>query len=162
MRRRGRRLLRPDLPAGLAVETPVLPAAEPRQAARRVLALVHEPVRDHDGVLAAGRRFLEHDRAGGDADAGGQTADQRDGRVHPVEHPFERPSRLTLVACRQQQTELVAAQTSHGVGRAYALAQGGRDAPQELVAGRVPERVVHRLEVVEIEIGHREGLSRAP
>ena len=61
---------------------------------------------------------------------------------------------------RDQHRELVAAQARHGVPLADAAAQPLGHSPQQLVAGRVPERVVDDLESVEVEKEHREPLGQ--
>ena len=50
----------------------------------------------------------------------------------------------------------ITAEPGDGVGRSDALDQPLGDGPQQVVAGGVPERVVHRLEVVEVEEGDAE------
>ena len=55
--------------------------------------------------------------------------------------------------------ELVAADARDGVGFAHAAAQPAGHHPQQLVAGRMAERVVDVLELVEIETQHREPLA---
>ena len=67
-------------------------------------------------------------------------------------------------AVLQQHAELVAAEARERVALAQALLQDDADLPHELVAGRVAARVVHHLELVEVEIHHRmmpAGLARA-
>ena len=61
---------------------------------------------------------------------------------------------------RAQHDELVAAEAAREVGRAQHRREpfGGRG--EQLVAGRVAERVVHVLEVVEVDEQHRERPSR--
>ena len=51
--------------------------------------------------------------------------------------------------------ELVAAEAGNGIGRARHGTQPGTDLADQLVAGRMAERVVDRLEAVEIEIEER-------
>ena len=55
-----------------------------------------------------------------------------------------------------QNHELVAAQTRDGVGLAHRGSDASRRLDQELVADRVAERVVHRLEAVEVDEEHGE------
>ena len=61
-----------------------------------------------------------------------------------------------------QHDELVAAQARHGVGGAHDLGQARADLDQQLVAGLVAERVVDRLEAVDVEQqhGHAEAEAR--
>ncbi len=61
----------------------------------------------------------------------------------------------------QQHRELVAAQARDGVAAAGGVEQASRNDRQQLVAGRMPHRVVDRLEVVEVEEHHREQLALA-
>ena len=51
--------------------------------------------------------------------------------------------------------EFVAAETRHRIAGARALHQAVREAAQQLVAGAVPQAVVHGLEVVEVDEQHR-------
>jgi hypothetical protein len=51
--------------------------------------------------------------------------------------------------------ELVAAEAGDGVAPAHALEQALADGGQELVAGLVAERVVDRLEPVEVDVEQR-------
>ena len=60
-----------------------------------------------------------------------------------------------------QHGELVAAHAGDDVGFAHARAQPLGDDLEQLVADRMAERVVHRLEPVEIETQHRERLAEA-
>ena len=55
----------------------------------------------------------------------------------------------------QHHHELVAAEAGDRVDRPPAGAQAGRDLDEQLVAGRVTERVVDRLEPVEVDEQHR-------
>ena len=57
----------------------------------------------------------------------------------------------------EQDRELVAAEARGHVGAARARVQPARELDQHLVAGGVAERVVDRLEVVEVEEDHRGG-----
>ena len=62
----------------------------------------------------------------------------------------------------EQDHELVAAEPADGVARAQdAFGCRARDGLQELVAGGVPERVVHALEAVEVEEERRHGRTLA-
>ena len=56
----------------------------------------------------------------------------------------------------EQDRELVAAEPRHGVAHAQRGAQARRDRLQHPVAGGVAERVVDRLEVVEVQEQHGE------
>ena len=58
-----------------------------------------------------------------------------------------------------QHRELVATHARDGVRFAHQLLQAPRHHLQELVAGGMAERVVHRLEVVEVEQVHRHDLA---
>jgi hypothetical protein len=59
----------------------------------------------------------------------------------------------------QQDRELVAAQTGHGIGRADAGPEPFRDQTQQLVTCGVPEAVVDILEPVEVDEQHRQHPS---
>ena len=74
-----------------------------------------------------------------------RAADRLDGAIRDV-------STCELVGeALQQQRELVAAQPCRAVRRARRAVEPRRDLAQDGVARRVPERVVHGLEVVEVE-----------
>ena len=60
-----------------------------------------------------------------------------------------------------QHDELVAAQARHGVRGAHDLGQARADLDQQLVAGLVAERVVDRLEAVDVEQQHRDAEAEA-
>ncbi len=67
---------------------------------------------------------------------------------------------LRLVERPQEQRELVAAEPGDQIGLARASPQRRADAShQHLVADGVAERVVDRLEVVEIDAEHRDRLA---
>ena len=71
--------------------------------------------------------------------------------------------RSTSVSCAdafEQDRELVAAETRHGVGRPGRLDQSLRGGLQQTVAGVVPQRVVDVLEVVQVEEHDRDALLR--
>lgn len=57
------------------------------------------------------------------------------------------------IAVVQQQDELVAGQASHQAARRQDRLQHARDAAQEGVPGGLPARIVHQLEVVDIDEG---------
>ena len=61
----------------------------------------------------------------------------------------------------EQQQELVAAQARDRVGLTRAHAEALRQLDQQLVAGVVPERVVHELEVVEVQERARRRRGRS-
>ena len=80
----------------------------------------------------------------------------RDGeRAHGVEHRGGDRVGLLRRGLRQQDRELVAAQPGEHVGLAQAAAQRVRHPHDQFVAGRVAERVVDRLEVVQVEHDRR-------
>jgi hypothetical protein len=62
-----------------------------------------------------------------------------------------------------ENSEFIAAESrDHVMGGANACAQTLRHAFQDSVADRMAERVVHRLEAVEVDAMHREGPAMAP
>ena len=80
--------------------------------------------------------------------------------AHRVEHAARHALALRRVHhLLDQQRELVAAEPRGGVGRAQAAAQARGHRGEQSVAGRVAERVVHDLEVVEV---HEQERDRAP
>jgi hypothetical protein len=56
--------------------------------------------------------------------------------------------------------ELVAAQPGDDIGLAQAGTQASGHEFQQLVSDGVPERIVHRLELIEIEVKHRYAPAR--
>ena len=76
-------------------------------------------------------------------------------RAHRVEHRGGDAVGLLGRRLGQQDRELVAAEAGEHVGLAQAAAQRVGDAHDQLVAGGVAERVVDRLEVVEVEHDRR-------
>ena len=78
--------------------------------------------------------------------------------AHGLEHVARDLHGLLAAALGQQHRELVAAEPREHVGVAQPRAQRPRDAHDQLVAGAVAERVVDRLEVVEVE--HQRGAAR--
>ena len=65
------------------------------------------------------------------------------------------------VAAFDEERELVAADARDDVGRLHDLAQAFGDRSQQLVACGVPKAVVHRLEVVEVEVEERRRRAAA-
>ncbi len=62
----------------------------------------------------------------------------------------------------EQHRELVATEPGDRVARSEAFAEPTRHRAQQRVTGRVPEAVVHRLEVVEVDEHDRDPRTRAP
>ena len=84
---------------------------------------------------------------------------------HRAENPLRHDHRtLVVVDALDHHRELVAAETCARVLRPDDRANPVRDGDEQLVAGRVAEAVVHRLEVVEVdeEDGEQVPTSRAP
>ena len=94
----------------------------------------------------------------GDADAAPDRdllALDRERHLQRVDHPLRhREGALELDLVRQQDRELVAAQPGRQVVGPDAAPDPVRHGRQEPVAGRVAERVVDDLEVVEVEEQH--------
>ena len=97
--------------------------------------------------------------ARGDADAGAGVhlaARHHDRLVQRVEDPLGHlDHRLGVGSVLEEHRELVAAQPSRRVAGAKAAAQAIGHGHQELVTGTVAQAVVHQLEVVEVDEGHR-------
>ena len=70
------------------------------------------------------------------------------------------PRRAIRIAIRQHDHELVATQTSEDVARPNFPAQPLRQFDQQLVAGRMSERIVDVLEMIEIEEHQRDAFPR--
>ena len=56
----------------------------------------------------------------------------------------------------QDHGEFIAADTGYGVGFTYLATNSHGDSLQEFVAGGVPKGIVHRLELVQVEVQQRE------
>ena len=67
-----------------------------------------------------------------------------------------------LVAVGREHGELLPSHARGAVEAALGAGDGGRDAREHLVAGRVAVRVVHALEAVEVADDQAERLVRAP
>ena len=114
-----------------------------------LLGHVHREVGVAEHLLRGRGRRVE-----GDADAGVHLdllALDREGPVEGVEHASRH--RLWRLGCRvlEQDRELVSTQPRGRVGRPQGTAETVPDGDEQLVAGAVPEAVVDRLEVVEIQ-----------
>ena len=124
---------------------------------------VHRGVGVADHLVGVGAGLVLGDR---DAEAAAQrdllvAGDQRHGER--LEDPLGGVGRLLAVLdVLEQHRELVAAEARGGVGAADALVETARHLDQHLVAGGVPEAVVDRLEVVEVEEDHGEPAPLAP
>ena len=70
--------------------------------------------------------------------------------------------RLAVADVVEQHGELVAAEASGHVRAARAGVESARELDEHLVAGRVAQRVIDRLEVVEVDEDHRRGALVAP
>ena len=103
---------------------------------------------------------LADDPREGDRDADARAhedvlAGDRDRRLEAADQPLHRiDGRDGIADALDQDRELVAAEARGRVGRARDLQQAGGDRLQHLVAHRVAEAVVDRLEVVEVEEDH--------
>jgi hypothetical protein len=78
-----------------------------------------------------------------------------------VQHFLRRPQRTVHLGHRQDDRELVAAETRHGVGLAQHAAHPRRHTRQHAVAGVMAERVVDLLEAVQVEDQQRQRRARA-
>ena len=96
---------------------------------------------------------------------GDLAAAERERHAECVEDPRRELRRLgpRVAEADDEDAELVAADAGHGVLAADARAQPFRRRDQQLVAGLVAERVVHELEVVDVEHDHAHAVvgSRA-
>jgi len=80
--------------------------------------------------------------------------------AHDLDQPAgESRGRCRLIGGQLQHGEFVAAQSRHDVGFAGGAAQPGRRDAQQFVAAVMAERVVHRLEVIEIKTQHGEAAA---
>ncbi len=115
------------------------------------------------GVVGAGQR-IGHGGVGvvdeGDADAGREPARRRRraevGVAYRRKNGGGQPLGAQPIAIRHQQRELVAAEARGMRGWRQAADDAGGDALQRQVAGGMAGKIVERLEVVEIDIEHRQ------
>ena len=63
---------------------------------------------------------------------------------------------LGPVRLRKQNTKLVPTEACHQIDSAQLLSTSGSDATEHLITGLVAERVIHHLEIVEIDGEQRE------
>jgi hypothetical protein len=119
-------------------------------AAAVLLGLIHRGIslaHQHRQITAILRK---HARADTGRDVQPVLATDQDGpqRRHDV---LEESFRLLVRNVRQQKGELVAAHARHRVRRTQAFRQALAHFLQQLVADMVPQRIVHILEMVEIQ-----------
>ena len=119
-------------------------------------------IKRHVGVLQQLGGVDPVTRRERDADAGvydhGMTV-KLAGRLHRLADPPRQDRGVVgLLDAGQDDGEFVAADPRHGIDLANAIAQARRNRLEQLVADLVPERVVDALEVVEIEVEHRQAL----
>ena len=121
----------------------------------------------HGGVGGAEER-LDILAVGGekrDADAGADeelVAADRYGRAQPLDQLLRHHRRI--LGTRQvgeHDGELVAGDARYGIAGAHPGLQTARRLLQELIAARMPERIVHQLELVQVDEQHAE-LGAAP
>ena len=122
------------------------------------LGLVHCRVRVLDervGVRAIGGIDADADTCG---DVEIVLVDEMRPR-HRLQHSSRRDGRVfRAINFQKQNDEFVAALPADGIRAAYAFHQTRSDRLQELVAGRMPERIVDVLEAVQIQEQHRDAL----
>ncbi len=102
------------------------------------------------------RRHLAGQHHRGDAGADrerGIAVLERESR-HGGPQPLPDPAQLAPVGGRKQKEELVAAEPGDEVGAANGSAKTARDLPQRDVPHGVAERVVHGLEIVDVDHEH--------
>jgi len=122
-------------------------------AASGRLRLVHRPVRGSEHGVAA---VLRHGQRDAHRQRGqGRLAAQVDRLLDGPHHPGGQAARLDrgphLAA---DHDELIAAEAAHGVLLPGRPLQAPSHLGQQLVARRVPERVVDLLEMIEIAVKH--------
>ena len=90
-------------------------------------------------------------------------ADEHDRLVDRLRDALGDADRLVrAVELLADDEELVAAEPRDGVGRPHRVVQARRERHQQVVAGRVAERVVDELELVEVGEQHRDRAAVAP
>ena len=126
-------------------------------------AAIHlRPIQSEIGLL---QQFVAIDavlRGEGDADAGADhdlVAGHLEQRVEHLDQPVGEPGRLGRPVDRLDDGKFVAAKPRHDVRLARALHQPHRHRPQQQIADRMTERVVHRLELVEVKAQQRKAFT---
>src|SRR5450759_4513033 len=132
------------------------------KAASRLLGAVHGGIRRLDQrVRVPGVCRIERDAdAGPDVDALLLTAELERRRKRGNDFPGDGFRVLAPGDVGQDQGEFIAPDAGHRVGFAYLVPDPRGNGLQEFVAGGVPQGVVHRLELVQVEVQQRE-LARA-
>src|SRR5450759_3348050 len=132
------------------------------KAASRRLGAVHGGIRRLDQrVRVPGVCRIERDAdAGPDIDALLLTAELERRRKRSNDFPGDGFGVLAPGDVGQDQGEFIAPDAGHRVGFAYLVPDPRGNGLQEFVAGGVPQGVVHRLELVQVEVQQRE-LARA-
>ena len=145
-------------PARAAIEARVV---EPADAAAARLRLVHRGV----GMAKQGRPVLGIAGKRATPRLNVTTtalAVDRERRADRIENlPGDDQGVLGALQVLEDERELVAAETRHGIALAHPATQADRHGAQQLVAGRVAELVVHGLEAVEVGHGHGEAAAVA-
>ena len=128
---------------------------EPGAMAPLGLRLVHRRVGAAEqrlGIVAVAREQADSQRRRHAQRVTGDLVRPR----QPVEQSIRRRGRvLDTRGIGQDEHELVAADARHGVAGAQRLGESPRDCLQQLVADRVPERVVDGLEAIQVDEDHR-------
>ena len=121
------------------------------------LGLVHRDVRVADQLIGGCGAAVTRGDAATDVHRHALRADvdRKNERVHDPLRDGDRGG-LGVVAVLDHHRELVPAEARDQVLGPQAGTQARRDRHEQLVAGRVPEAVVDRLEVVEVDEQHRE------
>ena len=136
-------------------------AVEAEAVAALVLGAVKRQIGLHHHRLGTGGFGREQGDADarGDADLVALDAERHGQKLADPGGKF--PGGLRIGDCRQQNGELVAAEPRHQVLGPDRGLQPANDLLQQQVAHGVAERVVHILEVVDVEIEHGEGRRAA-
>jgi hypothetical protein len=114
------------------------------------LCAVHRNIRVREKFVGGARTA----RGGGDADAcvnGHLASVQEERHLHRFDHSHRDVLRHLFAARVEEDPELVASETRCEIAGPDTCAHALGDGDEELVAGAVPECVVDRLEVVEID-----------
>ncbi len=90
-------------------------------------------------------------------------AEHVEGLGYHTEHPLgDGDSRIRPIDVLEDDGELVATETGAGVLLAETALEPARDRDQKLVSSRMPEAVIHRLEVVQVDEQHADERVLAP
>jgi hypothetical protein len=123
-----------------------------------VLGGIHGPIRRRQQLIEVQAMLGMGGHAHGDREAGQQATTRHWDLAHRQPRALPDPRCLFGAGRVQEDDELLAAQTHHGVGAAHRCPELHRDPLQEKVSGSVAGAVVDHLEMIEVEEEQGDGL----